>query len=122
MAETIEVRNWTNYFKDFSAKNLKRPVKLEIFGAPGALQEVKRMPLAGVYIELTGTNAPRAEILLGGLSARAADNLTHTVRNVKSILTLKGGDQFESAIEFESADGTKTLLSFESTTAETQTA
>jgi hypothetical protein len=32
MSYTIEVTNWANYFKDFSAKNFKRSAKLEIFG------------------------------------------------------------------------------------------
>lgn len=122
MPETIEVTNWTNYLKEFSEKNLKRLVRLEIFGELGALEEVKKLPLAGVYVEMDGGDAPRAEILLGGLSANEVDYLTHTVPQLKTIMTLRGADELESAIEFESADGTKTLLSFEATVAETQTA
>ena len=122
MSDTIEVTNWANYFKDFSAKNFKRPVKLEIFGDMGALEEVKKLPLAGVYVELNGKNAPRVEILLGGITAKEIDYLTHTVPNVKTIMTLSGTDNLESAVEFESANGTKTLMSFETRTAESQTA
>jgi hypothetical protein len=122
MSNTIEAANWANYFKDFSEKNLKRPVRLEIFGELGALEEVKKLPLAGVYVENEGDNAPRAEILLGGLSAEEVDYLTHTVPNLKTVMTLTGSDNRESAVEFVSADGTKTLLSFEATVAETQMA
>ena len=122
MSNTIEVANWADYFKDFSEKNLKRPVRLEIFGELGALEEVKKLPLAGIYVETEGENAPRAEILLGGLSAKEVDYLTHTVPNLKTVMTLAGGDNRESAVEFVSADGTKTLLSFEATIAETQMA
>jgi hypothetical protein len=122
MSDTIEITNWANYFKDFSVKNFKRPVKLEIFGDLGALQEVKKLPLAGVYVELNGKNAPRVEILLGGITAKEIDYLTHTVPNVKTIMTLSGTDNLESAVEFESANGTKTLMSFETRTAESQTA
>ena len=100
MSDTIEVTNWTDYFKDFSAKNLKRPAKLEIFGELGALEEVKKMPLAGIYVETAGANAPRIEILLGGLSGRESDNLTHPILNVKTVMSLSGaGDDLETAVE-----------------------
>jgi hypothetical protein len=121
MSHTIEVTNWADYFKDFSLKNFKRPVKLEIFGELGALQEVRKLPLAGVYVELNGENAPRVEILLGGISAKEIDYLTHTILNVKTVMTSSGSDNLESAIEFEAADGTKTLISLEAGTAESKT-
>ena len=122
MSETIEVTNWADYFKEFSTKNFKRPVRLEIFGELGALEEVKKLPLAGIYVELNGPNAPRVEILLGGISAKEIEYLTHTVTNVRTIMSLTDSDNFESAVEFESADGTKTLLSFKEPAAESKTA
>ena len=121
MSDTIQVTHWTNYFKSFSEQNINRPVKLEIFGELGALVEVKRLPLAGMYVELTGANAPRVEILFGGLSAKESAHLTHTVANVQTIMARAGSDNLDNAIEFESADGTKTLLSFETNTAESKT-
>lgn len=120
MSDTIEVRNWANYFKSFSTKNFKRRVKLEIFGELGALEQVRKLPLAGIYVELTGKNAPRVEILLGGISAKEIDYLTHTISNVKTIMTLSDSENLDNAIEFESADGTKTLMSFETRTAGTK--
>lgn len=122
MSDTIEVVNWTNYFRNFTKYNINRPVKLEIFGELGAMEEVKQLPLAGIYVELTGKNAPRVEILLGGLSAKASEHLTHTVTNVSTIMARAGSDNRENAVEFESADGTKTLLSLEAQTAEFKTA
>jgi len=122
MSETIEITNWADYFKEFSERNLRRPARLEIFGELGALEEVKQLPLAGIYAETKGENAPRIEILLGGLSATEADYLTHTIPNVGTVLALKDSENQDSALEFVSADGTKTLLSFEATTAEKQTA
>lgn len=119
MSDTIEVTNWTNYFKDFSVKNFKRPVKLEIFGELGALEQVKKLPFSGIYVELAGENSPRVEILLGGISAKEIDYLTHTILNVDKISTLSESDNVESAVEFISADGTKTLLSFDARTSET---
>src|SRR5262245_29851757 len=122
MSETIEVTNWADYFKEFSIKNFERLVKLEIFGELGAMEEVKKLPLAGIYVELNGPNAPRVEILMGGISAKEIDYLSHTVTNVRTIMSLSGSDDFESAVEFESTDGTKTLMSFESPAAESKTA
>jgi hypothetical protein len=122
MSDTIEVINWTNYFRNFTKENINRLVKLEIFGELGAMEEVKQFPLAGIYVELTGKNAPRVEILLGGLSAKALEHLTHTVTNVTTIMARAGRDNRESAVEFASADGTKTLLSLETETAESKTA
>ncbi len=122
MSDTIEVTHWTNYFKSFSEQNINRPVRLEIFGELGAMEEVKRLPFAGIYVELSGANAPRIEILLGGLSANETAHLTHTVANVQTIMARAGSDNLETAVEFESADGTKTLLSFETNTAESKTA
>lgn len=122
MSDTIEVTNWTNYFKSFSKQNINRSVKLEIFGELGAMEEVKKLPLAGIYVELSGANAPRIEILFGGLSAIESAHLTHTVANVQTILVRAGSENLETAVEFESADGTKTLLSFETNTAESKTA
>jgi len=120
MSETIEITNWAEYFKDFSKNNFKRPVKLEIFGELGALEEVKKLPLAGIYVELSGKNAPRVEILLGGISAQEIDYLTHTIHNVERVTTLEESDRLDRAVEFVAADGTKTLLSFEAEAAETQ--
>ncbi len=122
MSDTIEVTHWANYFKSFSEQNINRPVRLEIFGELGAMEGVKRLPLAGIYVELSGANAPRVEILLGGLSANETAHLTHTVANVQTIMARAGSDNLETAVEFESVDGTKTLLSFETNTAESKTA
>ncbi len=121
MSETIEVTNWADYFKDFSLKNFKRPVRMETFGEMGALEQVKKLPLAGIYVELAGENAPRVEILLGGISAVEIEYLTHTILNVKRIMTWNSDDYLESAVEFASSDGTKTLLSFAAEAAESKT-
>lgn len=113
MSYTIEIMQWTNYFKDFSERNAKRPVRLEIFDELGAQVEVNALPLAGISVELVGEDAPRLEIMLGGLSAEASEHLTHTVKNVAKIMTLAADSGAEDAIEFESKDGAKTLLRLE---------
>lgn len=113
MSNTIEVTQWTNYFKDFSERNLKRSVRLEIFDELGAQVEVKKLPLAGISVELSGENAPRLEIMLGGLSAAESKHLTHTVTNVTKILSRVDDNDVEDAVEFISEKGEKTLLCLE---------
>ena len=113
MRDTIEVKNWEQYFSDFNERNLARLAKLEIFGELGVQQEVKKMPFAGISVELKGADAPRIEIMLGGLSMEKKPHLTHNVPKVKKILRREREDNLDDAIEFESESGTKTLLYFE---------
>lgn len=115
MSNTIEVKQWNGYFKDFSERNLKRQVSLEIFDELGAQKEVKKLPLAGISVELDGTDAPRLEIMFGGLSANASEHLTHTITNVTKIMSRADKNDVEDAVEFISEDGTKTLLCLEKT-------
>lgn len=120
MSNTIEVTQWTNYFKDFSERNLKRPVRLEIFDELGAQEEVKNFPLAGISVEPDGVDAPRLEIMFGGLSANESEHLTHTITNVTKIMSRADENNVEDAVEFISENGTKTLLSLEKTVQETK--
>ncbi|HQU82339.1 MAG TPA: DUF5335 family protein [Pyrinomonadaceae bacterium] len=113
MSNTIEVTQWTNYFRDFSERNLKRSVRLEIFDELGAQTEVKKLPLAGISVELDGKDAPRLEIMLGGLSADESGHLTHTVTKVTKILSRADDNDIEDAVEFISENGVKTLLCLE---------
>lgn len=116
MSNTIEVKQWNSYFKDFSERNLKRQVSLEIFDELGAQKEVKKLPLAGIGVELEGTDAPRLEIMFGGLSANESEHLTHTITNVTKIMSRADKNDVEDAVEFISEDGTKTLLCLEKNT------
>lgn len=113
MTNTIEVKQWTNYFRDFSERNLKRPVKLEIFDELGAQVEVKNFPFAGISVELDGEDAPRVEIMFGGLSADESGHLTHIITNVTKIMSRADENHFEDAVEFIAANGAKTLLCLE---------
>lgn len=113
MATTFDVDDWPSYFRNFSSRNLGRMARLEIFGELGALLEVKRMPLAGVSVDMKSSDAPRVDIMLGGLSARFSDNITHSVPYVSAIMALAASDESENAVEFQTSDGVRTLLSFE---------
>jgi hypothetical protein len=115
MTKTVEITGWVNYFKNFTKRNMNRLVRLELFDGTGS-EEVKCLPLAGVSVELKGADAPRVEIMFGGLSAASSGHLTHTIKSVRQIMEQTGNDKRDGAIEFQSKGEKVALLSFESKT------
>lgn len=116
MAKIMEITGWVKFFKGFTERNINRPARLEIFNGSGG-EEVKCLPLAGVSVELLGEDAPRVEIMFGGLSA-GKEHLTHTIRSVKQIMQQIGSDNRDGAVEFQSKGEMVALLSFESKSGE----
>jgi hypothetical protein len=115
MQDEIKRENWTEYFKGFSKRNHARSTKLEVFGEIGAQREERHLTLAGVSVEVSGKDAPRVEIMLGG-GADDPRHLTHTITRVNSVMLKLGADGRDEAIEFEDAGGAKTVLQIESLT------
>lgn len=118
MSNTSEIAHWSEYFKEFSSRNVNRPVKLEIFGELGALEEARRIPLAGINVVMTGELAPRLELTFG----ENTRHVTHTIPRVSRIWTESDDDGLARAVVFESNDGAKTLLTFLAPAADTATA
>lgn len=108
MSDTFEITNWADYFKDFTEMNMGRPARLEILGELGVEQEAKRFPINGIDVELEGKDGPMIQLMFGGPNGEFV-HFTHTVKDVKRILAR---DDFAtpSALDFESRDGTKTIL------------
>jgi hypothetical protein len=113
MAKTLEQTGWVDYFKNFSKRNINRPVRLELFGNSGG-EEVDCLPLTGVSVELEGSEAPRVAIMFGGKPAAKSANLTHTIKSVKQIMQQTDKDNRDSAVEFQSKGEKIALLCFES--------
>ena len=76
--------------------------------------EARNPPLNGIGVEEAGADAPRIEIMLGGVSPDDERHLTHTIARATHVATKTGADGRDEAIEIEDADGVKTLLRFES--------
>lgn len=112
MQDEIQRTEWANYFRAFSQRNQARPTTLEILSDLGAQREERRLPLAGISVEASGTEAPRIEVMLGGLSATESDHLTHTITHVRHVRYKLGADGRDEALEIETEDGTRTLLEF----------
>jgi hypothetical protein len=108
MSDTFEITNWTEYFKEFSEANMGRQAKLEILGELGVEPEVRRFPINGIDVELEGDGGPKILLMFGGPNGEFV-HLTHTVGKVKRIFA-KDDFATPSALDFESADGTKTIL------------
>jgi hypothetical protein len=116
MTKIMEITGWVNYFKAFTERNINRPARLELFNSSGG-EEVTCLPLAGVSVELMGEDAPRVEIMFGGLSA-GKEHLTHTIRSVRQIMQQTGSDNRDGAVEFQSKGERIALLSFKSKSGE----
>ena len=113
-AGDVERGRWAEFFDAFSKRNRSRATRLEIFGDLGAQEEERNLPLNGVNVEESGADAPRIEIMLGGVSRDDERHLTHTIARAARVATKTGADGRDEAIEIEDADGVKTLLRFES--------
>ncbi len=113
MTKTVERSIWVDYFKNFTERNMNRPVRLELFGNSGG-EEVDCLPLTGVCVELEGDSSPRVEIMFGGKSTAKTDHLTHTIKAVKQIMQQTGKDNRDRAVEFQSKGEKIALLCFES--------
>jgi len=114
MSEEIKREQWAAFFNTFSKVNQARPTRLEVFGELGAQEEERHLPLNGISFEDVGEGAPKLEILLGGQAPSDARHLTHTVTRVQHVAAKVSQDGRDEALEIQDAEGTKTLLRFES--------
>jgi hypothetical protein len=112
MQRNIDLDQLESFLKEFTKNNLSRPTRLEVFDEMGAQTQEHGLPLKGIDLEMKGDNAPRVEIMLGGLST-GDTHLTHTIIGVKRVYVKTGDDNRDEVLEFESQKGVKTLLHFE---------
>ena len=114
MSKEIKREQWATFFNTFSKLNQARPTRMEIFGELGAQEEERYLPLNGISFEDAGEGAPKLEILLGGQTPSDSRHLTHTVKGVQYVAAKVAEDGRTEALEIQDAEGTKTLLRFES--------
>jgi len=109
----IERNQWKAFLDEFSRRNQSRPTCIEVIGENiGAQKEEELLPLSAVSFEPKGAAAGSVEIILGGKTAADPRHLTHTVFNVRRIVTITGVESLEDGLGIEDAEGTKTLLLF----------
>lgn len=107
MSEPLTREQWPFYLDSFNKHNQGRATELKIFNH---LEIEHQLPLNGIYLEESGADAPKLEILLGG-EAAGADHVTHIVAHVQSISPDAYGGRYEG-LEIVDAHGIRTTLSF----------
>jgi hypothetical protein len=111
MSEEVKREAWVDFCNEFSKRNRARLTQLEVFGEMGAQEGERYLPLNGITLAEGGT---KLEILLGGESATDLRHVSHSIRNTTNVYAKKGADEQDEALEIVDAEGTKTLLCFES--------
>ena len=106
---TIEVprERWNKFFDEFSRQHEGWILSIEVLGSELGAQEEATAPLVGISADLKD-NENRINVMTG--DGRTA-HLTHIVNMPTRVWSREDG-QANEALEIESADGTKTLLSF----------
>jgi len=112
MRENIDRKVWTEYFKEFSARNMARPTRLEHFDEFGAKEEEHGLPFAGIAIDTRRANAASIQIMFGARGERSR-HFTHVIRNVLGITPKSGLDGRDEALVIVSGEGFRDLLRFE---------
>jgi hypothetical protein len=112
MKDNIERTAWANYLAEFNKRNNSRPTWLQVFGEAGAQSQEQGLQLTGISLENKGADAPRVQIMLGGIDASKRNHLTHAISNLKRMTIQIGTDGRDKSIEFVDKQGEASLLIF----------
>jgi hypothetical protein len=105
----ISRNQWVEFFNNFSKQHQGWLSTLEIIGDDiGDQEEASGLPLVGISADLKD-NANRIEVILGG---RPDSDLTRILNDPKTVWFKDSQEAGNEAIEIDTADGSKTVLSF----------
>lgn len=108
---TVEIarKEWIGALDEFNRKHQGALVSLDVLGPSiGAQPELRDLPLVGITAE------PGNQGTISIAAARSADDhLTHTIQSPTHIWIARSDEGADAALEIESADGTKTILRFQ---------
>jgi len=100
---------WVSFFNSFSGKHEGWLVTVEVIGPDiGDQEEAKELPLVGISADLKD-NENFVNITVGRLPE---DRMMHTVTDAARVWLKQSDEGADEALEIESKDGTKTLLTF----------
>lgn len=105
----IPREQWITFLNDFSKQHENWIITVEVIGSDiGDQEEVSGLPLVGISADLkAGEN--RIEIIAGG---RPDAHVTRIINNPSRVWHKQPKGVADEAIDVESDDGTKTLVSF----------
>jgi hypothetical protein len=111
--ETVEIprQTWRRRLDEFTAAHEGWLVSVDVLGEDiGAEQEVEDVPLIGVSMD---RDDPDNTIDIA-VARSSTEHLTHIVRQVGHIYVERTSEGADAAVEFESNDGTRTILRLKS--------
>jgi hypothetical protein len=116
MKENIETTRWADYLNEYTRRNEGRPTRLEVIG--GADNDdfwlECGLRLTGIDADTRGADAPRVEIMLGGVfEPDGTNHFTRSISNVRRVTPEIGENGRDKGIEFEDAKAVTTILRFE---------
>jgi hypothetical protein len=110
--QEIPREDWSKFFDVFSRQHEGWLATLEIFSPDvGAQEEAHELSLEGISIASGGSEADAIAISLG---KTAEDHVTHTITKPKHVWLEQTSEGANAALEIESENQTKSLLSFRS--------
>jgi hypothetical protein len=109
MQEEIPREQWIRFFDDFSKRHQGWIVTLEVLGQDlGDQEHASQLPLVGISADLKDREIS-INVLVGD---RPETHLTHIINTPGRVFAKEPEEPAHEALEIESGDGTKTLLSF----------
>jgi len=100
---------WKSFFDAFSRQHEGRIVTIELLASDiGDQDESTRLPLVGISADVKG-GENRIDIIVGG---RPDAHLTRIINAPKRVWVTEHEDGIHDALEVESDDGKKTIVSF----------
>ena len=116
MRVDIEPTNWANYLIEYTRRNEGRPTRLEVIGGDDNDDFWLEcgLRLTGIDADTRGADAPRVEIMLGGLfEPNGTNHVTRSIARVQRITPQTAENGRDTGIEIEDADSVTTILRFE---------
>ena len=117
MNKTETQHNWTEFIRLFSGQNRSRPTRIGVFeGEPGKLTDYwleDGLPLEGIDVDSSGSDAPTVEIMLGSSEKPGSRAFTHKIERARSAKIILSASGDSDGLEIENDDGAVTILRFE---------
>lgn len=116
MRVDIEAGQWADYLSEYTRRNEGRPTRLQVIGGThdDDFWLECGLRLTGIDSDSHGTDAPKVEIMLGGLFALdGTKHLTRSISKVRRITPETGENGKDTGLEIEDADSVTTILRFE---------
>ena len=108
--EEIGPGRWRSFFEGFSRAHEGWLANVEVLGRFGAQPVASELPFVGIVLD-EPSHGGSLSIVLG----RGNELMTHTIAKPEHVEIERTDDGADAAVEIETSDGEKTLLTFRTT-------